>query len=345
MRLRTEQERTKQEFYRLEIASKNFGILQSALRAQIPPHLIPRLFREDEKPESKPQESSRPSSISRTTDVFSRPQDPRPAADVPTSAPMSASASVPSASPRSRGHSRTSSLLENTLNASVVPPQNFRFGGPLTSSRRPHSPAKIGAAAVANLATPVTPYRTRRSQRYHQRHYSMPVELAKPRSQEGNYESKVTEGSSEEGKVDKSKTSPVMIQSTPSLTPTNTGSSVQNSPTMQVKPAPALPLHKQTKQPPLQELMTSFQHIIQFHHWKPESPSVTPFRHKRHKSDMLIDLGLIETSTPLQGGESRDRTMDLEETTILERDETSSARPPSDEQGARYPHDILQKGK
>lgn len=41
--------------------------------------------------------------------------------------------------------------------------------------------------------------------------------------------------------------------------------------------------------PPPQEAMLLFQHVIQFHQWKPESPGP---RHKRHKlHDMLIDLG------------------------------------------------------
>ena len=50
--------------------------------------------------------------------------------------------------------------------------------------------------------------------------------------------------------------------------------------TIQVKPVPAQPLMKQNlSQPPSQESMTSFQHVIQFQHWRPEDGD-----HKRQKS-------------------------------------------------------------
>ena len=41
LKLRAEQERTKQEYYRVETANKNLAILQTALRVQIPINLIP----------------------------------------------------------------------------------------------------------------------------------------------------------------------------------------------------------------------------------------------------------------------------------------------------------------
>ena len=79
---------------------------------------------------------------------------------------------------------------QDTFNVNPGPPLSFRFGaGSSTSSasgRRPLSPAKIGAAAVANLATPTTPYRgssstastsTRRSAAHH-RHSSLPLDTS-----------------------------------------------------------------------------------------------------------------------------------------------------------------------
>lgn len=44
MKLRTEQERTKQEFYRAESANKTLSIIQLALQAQVPPNQIPQLL-------------------------------------------------------------------------------------------------------------------------------------------------------------------------------------------------------------------------------------------------------------------------------------------------------------
>lgn len=202
----------------------------------------------------------------------------------------------------SRSSSNRSSLTQpDSLSASVIPPMNYRFGGgssaPGPGSRRPLSPAKIGAVAVANLATPTTPYRnmssSRRPLRSHQRHYSMPVE-SHARGVNLNLAETQT----------KSKGTSVSLATSGQHNPMGSTS------TLQVKPSPAQPLHRQNKlsQPPSQESMTSFQHIIQFHHWKPDGtqgPAIgggNPFRapsaqqsqlplHKRHKSDsMSIDL-------------------------------------------------------
>lgn len=155
-------------------------------------------------------------------------------------------------------------LYPDALNASPVPPMNYRFGGGGTNTRRPLSPAKIGAQAVANLATPTSPYkqpistpRRTRLSTSHQRHYSMPSqkELSKQ-----------------------------------ALSLPMGGTS-----TIQVNPLPAQPLNKANSQTPSQESMTSFQHIIQFHHWKPEldgsqhnSGNVIFKTHKRHKSSSEV---------------------------------------------------------
>ena len=169
-------------------------------------------------------------------------------------------------SPFQKSHTRGGSgggvgSQQDTFNVNPGPPLSFRFGaGSSTSSasgRRPLSPAKIGAAAVANLATPTTPYRgssstastsTRRSAAHH-RHSSLPLDT----SGSSHRLSSVTSGP-ESGELNRGQ----------GLQSPLTGATS----TLQVKPIPAQPLHKQSKLQvqPLQESMTSFQHVIQFHH-------------------------------------------------------------------------------
>ncbi|ODV65087.1 hypothetical protein HYPBUDRAFT_88454, partial [Hyphopichia burtonii NRRL Y-1933] len=219
LKLRTEQEKTKQEYYKLETANKNLNIIQMALNAQVPSNLIPSMCVGIQNPNQDPR--------LRSHSQF--PQSPL----------------VPVVSTFQPGHSRSSSSKDiyghDNLNANPIPPMQFKFGAgslnqPSMVNRRPLSPAKIGAAAVANLATPTNTYRAKRTLPLHQRHFSMPVE-----SSSRNLQQRATSS-------------------------------------IQVKPSPAQPLHKQSRlsQPPSQESMTSFQHIIQFHHWKPESPGANP---------------------------------------------------------------------
>ena len=138
-----------------------------------------------------------------------------------------------------RGGSGGVSSQQDTFNVNPGPPLGFRFGaGSSTSSvsgRRPLSPAKIGAAAVANLATPTTPYRgssstastsTRRSAAHH-RHSSLPLDT----SGISHRLSSVTSG--------------------PESSELNRGQGLQSpltgaTSTLQVKPIPAQPLHKQS---------------------------------------------------------------------------------------------------
>ena len=215
IRLRVEQERTKQEYYRHETAHKKLMILESARQAQVPPHLIPYMCGSVEDPAN--------SSPRRQLAVPSGNLSPMPP---------------------------TATYLSPHDNASPVPPQQFRFGGSSSNSstsRRPLSPTKVGAAAVASLATPTAPYRNvnlrRQKHPLHQRHYSLPSEFPSP------------------------KRKPASL-------------------TIQVKPLPAQPLMKQNlTQPPSQESMTSFQHVIQFQHWRPEEGGPPPHNeHKRQKS-------------------------------------------------------------
>lgn len=322
LRLRAEQERTRQEQYRFEIAARNLQVVQLAVQNDVPPHLIPSMC------------------VGIPPDASSVPPQPRPK----VSADFSKS---PFLAPSSRDHD----------NASTVAPLNYRFGGgPAPPVRRPLSPAKIGAQAVANLANPVTPYRpSYKTIPAHQRHFSMPVETAlKP-----------------ERINTKTRAPQHQLQS-----PLGATSSIH------ARPSPAQPLHKQTKsnQPPSQESMTLFQHIIQFHHWKPETPGERPppelqrpapggsmssaslrdlYSHKRHKSnDMSIDLllavqqetfygrpriSVTDTAPQMKRETQEDLSMDTSDITITEpakeadtNSETSQAL-----NLGRYPHDIL----
>ena len=287
IKLRSQQEITKQQYYKIELASKNLAIIQLALKSNVPPSQISQMcvshngdLKEIESQlnavMSKPSPTeTAPSSNSLPTKPTHSPNSstsmltltPRPSISI-TDPQMRSfhahSQSIPSASgPLQQDYRmRTNSnlLYPDSLNTSPVPPMNYRFGSGSSSLKRPLSPAKIGARAVANLASPTTPYRqpppnTRKSRlpTSHQRHYSMPAENE---------------------------------LSNPELRGPMGGTS-----SIQVKPTPAQPLTNTNKEPPSQQSMTSFQHIIQFHHWKPEmGPTIgstgnTIFKsHKRHKS-------------------------------------------------------------
>lgn len=273
VKLRAEQEKTKQSYYKLETANKNLLILNTALKAQVPPNLIPMMYvhHDDVKgkdPETQPEKKTNPSS------------------------------SLASPFQQSKGTPTNRNLYQqDASNSNLVPPIHYKFGGANTpnTSRRPLSPAKIGAAAVANLATPTNTYRTNRKVLpQHQRHFSMPTTTSSTtpyRKLPGDLNTIDTSGEAQ------AKLKPISTNTSDSSTlhsPLGATSSIQ------VKPSPAQPLQKLVKlaNPPSQESMTSFQHIIQFHHWKPEGPNVgtmssgSPMKsHKRHKSDnMSIDM-------------------------------------------------------
>lgn len=282
VKLRAEQERTKQEYYRHETAARNLAILQTALRAQIPLHMIPMMCVSSD-PSQQQQPSTRPPSVDIRRGSVGQP---------------------------------------DVYNASPVPPMQYRFGagsgtaGPaggsgglaptMGTSARPQLPAKIGAAAVANLATPTTPFRSKR----HQRHYSMPTESVTRSPGRSVDLNRISEHSTRHKLPSLQPAAPASALSTPQ------GSTSQ----IYVKPAPAQPLTKQTRQghQPSQESMTSLQHIIQFHHWKPEFPGQQqplhpPQPHKRHKShsdNMSVDLS---TAPPAIRVDEADVSMDTDD--------------------------------
>ncbi|CAK7894093.1 hypothetical protein CAAN1_09S04016 [[Candida] anglica] len=309
IKLRAEQERAKQDYYKLEIANKNLAILQMAIQAQIPVHLIPSMCvgsSDLQVPQIPPQSSTNVGSTASPTPI------PKHAPETTTTTTRTTSTSsrpvpgpVPVPIPEKSGHSRTPSRELNrpdALSASPVPPMSYRFGGgPVTASspkkvNRPLSPAKIGAVAVANLATPTTPYRTRRG---HQRYYSMPTE-SYIRSPGRSIDLNRIPESGAKYRQQMQQLSSGMLQP-PRNQPSNLSSPQGATSQIYVKPAPAQPLHAQTKQaqPPSQESMTSLQHVISFHHWKPEDggsgsghqpPSTTHKRHKSHSENMSIDM-------------------------------------------------------
>lgn len=346
LRLRSEQERTKQEQVRLDIAAKNLAIVELAVKHDVPPHQIAAMCvgAVPDGPAAHLLQQHQPRHAPRQL-----------ALDVAqTSAAVAAAQAGISVSQQHLPFLAPLPSLGRGFdadNASAVAPINFRFGGaakpvPLPAGRRPLLPAKIGAAAVASLANPVTPYRpTYRTVPQHQRHFSMPAETSAPRSSDR-----------------------------PSARTRQHGSATLQLPlgatsSMQVRPTPAQPLHKQTKnsQLPLQESMTSFQHVIQFHHWKPEEERTDHaeraergggsislqslrglFSHKRHKlNDMSIDLLLVPQAACLPRAAARPALPKKEEADVsMDTSDVTLTEPkPDEEPKSRFPHDILQLGR
>ncbi|KAG7195692.1 uncharacterized protein KQ657_002073 [Scheffersomyces spartinae] len=410
IRLRIEQEKTQQEAYRNEIASKNLDILQTALRAQVPVQLIPQMcvsssliaeqnqlqqlqtmYASSVHPQHHQQRllliASQTSTSSSSQVVNQMPpgqaqaqahhlqhgyqHQPQGSFSQSYGPQFASQQKVPNTGllppghysggeRNARGYPVTSLARPDTLSASSVPPLNYRFGGPsmpstsastmsspsYLTSRRPLSPAKIGAQAVANLnMPPTTPSKRSASSLYlHQRHYSMPVDTSSTESPLGQTQSITPQ------RGNKASSSTKKNQQQGGVGPTSSSLSGTTA-RIQVNPLPAQPLHKQKKlgQPPSQESMTSLSHIIQFHHWKPENPGsssgssniptvmgsgATPIistgtststpgpsprlgpnrNHKRHKLEsMSIDVGSRAPSkltTPDENTSDHDLTLD-----------------------------------
>lgn len=264
LRLKAEQERTSQEKLRRDTAEKNLAVVQLAIQHEVPPHLIPSMC-VGGVPEPALHQLQQQHMHNRSVLLLKQPQQLHPfyyqqnpqGPQIPQRHgrfPLGDFQKSPFLAP-SPNLTRT----QEPDNASTVAPQNFRFGGGGGPPRRPLSPAKIGAAAVASLANPVTPYRpTYKTLPAHQRHFSMPADTSSLLRME---------------RINtKTRGNPQAPQQQQLQSPLGATLSIQ------VRPLPAQPLHKQTKnaQPPSQESMTSFQHIIQFHHWKPEMEGMAP---------------------------------------------------------------------
>ncbi|ODQ79243.1 hypothetical protein BABINDRAFT_162279 [Babjeviella inositovora NRRL Y-12698] len=126
--LKTEQEKTKQEFYRLEVTNRSLELLRSATNANIPSHLIPLMF---------------------SGGSLEGLQPPQPQFLVPQS--FQQKGKQPFRHDRSQTIS-TPRELYNPYNANPTPPAAYRFGGGPAPPNRPLSPAKLGAKAVASLS-------------------------------------------------------------------------------------------------------------------------------------------------------------------------------------------------
>lgn len=286
--LKTEQTKLRAEELRAEAAARNLQIVELAVKNDVPSHLIPSMCvgpapprqQVPYRPEGQPQMLGLGSPYRQET-----PTDPY----------------APSSS-RNLPHVRLPAMGRSfdADNASAVNLMNFRFGAgsrlqPSPQiNRRPRSPARIGAAAVATLAAPITPQRpAHRTLPTHQRHFSMPAEISKDHRR-------------------------------PSQLQLSSGYS-----SMQVKPSPAQPLHKQTRnsQIPSQESMSSFQHVIQFHHWHPENPEKTVIENRRSSSTLSQSLVNLlhkrrrsnDMSVDIRESKAEaDISMDAADTTITE---------------------------
>lgn len=327
IRLKIEQERTKQQQIKLDIVLKNYSIMTTALNANIPSHMIPKMC---VSPDDESLTHSHSHSRSDSQDY-----------GLPVNFRFGAGS-------RSRSGSTSSTPV---------------LGPSQPTLRRPLSPAKLGAQSVAALTSPTASYRlpTRKPPLIpHQRHFSMPVEpnrqqidlskidthlkpyqqvylqppvaqtqMIQPLQIPSQVSSQSTPQSTQSYKLP-TRTTPSHSRSR-SMASMSSKTSPIGSSTMQVKPAPAQPLQRLAKLslPPSQESMTSFQHVIQFQHWRPEYPgqvpqnsksSGSPERHKRHKSNadnMSVDLG----PNPIIGSRVESVNEEGEQDMSMERDQ------------------------
>ncbi|KAM9924828.1 hypothetical protein OXX59_004273 [Metschnikowia pulcherrima] len=265
LRLRAEQEKSEQERLKLEAISRTRALLEYAVDNKIPPEVLTGLHQNS-------LTSGKSSMIPQPRppgEKYLNPGELKANAPPETSSGPYQRSPYPVASPLQR-----SRQYENSNNASSVDPMNFRFGGvpsfnhqpPANANRRPRSPAKLGAIAVANLANPLTPYRpANRTVPLHQRHYSMPIETSFAGQRPG-------ERQFLRGRNQQSSQATEAMRSPEHLS-------------MQVRPMPAQPLHKQSKRGNSfsQDSMTSHQQVIQFHHWISENPGERSSERNEHK--------------------------------------------------------------
>ncbi|CAH6721352.1 hypothetical protein CLIB1444_06S00210 [[Candida] jaroonii] len=280
VKLKMEQEKTRQEQIKLDIAKKNHDIITAAISANIPGNLIPSMC------------------ITSSTEEST-----------------------------SSHHSRSNSVDYN------APPLNYKFGGnavtsstaPTQSNSRSSSLAKV---PQVNLKSPSSTYRPVRTPLSHQRHYSMPV-VQNPSIDLGKIDTQTQQYQQFQNKQKNQVTPPYVGQYPPQLyqypqmyqyppqlavqtpqsskSPNKSHSRSRSSSTVKSsgKSSTLQSSSSRSNNPPSQESMTSFQHVIQFQHWKPEDPAssydqpgvsgILPERsHKRHKSNfdnMSVDLG------------------------------------------------------
>lgn len=312
VKYKIEAEKTKQHQIKLEIVNKNHQILMAATQANVPGYMIPQMCGNPNEEEGETSEIPG-NDIPPLNYRFGAGTGPGPGPGPGPGGSISARP-VPGLGPGPT-HARTATdpMSHSPFLRKPISPAKVPNMANLTSSLTPSMTPSITASSPAS-----NPYLFPRKPSTHNRHYSMPDAKLAPPDQQFPSSSLPSHSRSSSTSISGSRGS--------------LGSS-----TMQVKPAPAQPLLKQSKStaPPSQESMTSYQHVIQFHHWKPESPMMmyqpqsyqsperterTERSHKRHKShadNMSVDLGSqVIRETGEKDDDEKDISMD---TSINER--------------------------
>ncbi|CDK25980.1 unnamed protein product [Kuraishia capsulata CBS 1993] len=205
--LKTEQEKTRQEFYRMETVSRSLELLRHAMAAQIPGYLIPQLFMPGAGPVGGTG-SKDVKSLSISTNSGPNPYS---------------NSEMYKADPNFKfgSGSRAGSLPGS---GAATPSMTPTAPAPQMAHRRQNSPARMGAQAVAALNTPQRGVA-------HKHHQSMPV-VGIPEAAAVSFGKPVSRKNSAPSQSEK----------------------------------------------PTQESMISSHHLIQFHHWQPESDEKPPIQ-------------------------------------------------------------------
>lgn len=246
IRLRQEIERRKQEELRSQLADKNLEIIRMAMAAHIPPYLIPVMC-------------VNPDEYHRT--FLQLALAPAPGTSGAHSASTSgASGATPSAT----------SAASASPHPTMVPP-------PMMPMTHPQAPAPA-APAYARFAPPALPTKRLAAAMYHHDHLNvnptLPIHYkfgdGRPQSPAKRGAPAITVRAPMTPQQHQRPRRPLgAFHNRTILVPDNPELRLPLiTKTLQVKPLPAQPPAK-NRPPPTQELMTLFQHIIQFHHWKP----------------------------------------------------------------------------
>lgn len=276
LRLKIEQEKTRQQQYKLELVNKNLSIVQGAIQGQIPGYLIPYLCvgNLSEMPGQKnDSQASEAVPQKRDRGDFFQEQSPVISSEFPSHYKYEGP-QTPTASKGAQSQQKSAGGNIDAGTNQNIYSQSRLISTPSNSRRYPSSKPEYGFTGLNTISPDIT---KQESQPGHN----------KPRRFSGALDlSPYFSGSS----------------SDPHKAPQSPSREV--TPKIQVKPSPAQPLNKQTRlsKQPSQESMTSAQHVIQFHHWKPGLTPLNqgleygnlPRSHKRHKStqeNMSIDIG------------------------------------------------------
>lgn len=309
LRLQQEQERTRQEQLRCQLAEKNLEILRLAVAAQVPPHLIPLMCVGGDEHRVPP-----------STEAWKAVQH--------TPAPLANYLAVPNAGVGPGSQLALSQLALPLLvvsvpgvpSASGAPAHQFALPGQVHQAA-PGSPNKRLATAMYRQdqlnASSTLPIHYRFGETG-----SKPAVVVKPPLTPQQPERKGRHAHSRTNSMPEGSLQLPLISSN-----------------IQVKPLPAL---AQNKPPPLQELMTLFQHVIQFHHWKPGDPSPpsapqTPGKKRSPKAHPHANPNPPKQSSPRHKRYKLEVPKELDDETIDDTTEMSPQQAPP----VKFPHDII----